>query len=392
VPIVALVALVAMVPGWLRPTLSRDRIRTARVATGAIDAGFTAAGTVVPEVEIVISSPLDARVLRILKRPGAALHKGDPVLELDTSQSRLAAEKAANDLLLQDNLQLQARLGYQRTLASVESRAKVKALELETRKAERDGRRQLAAQGLVSKEDLRKAELAVEQTEIELALLADERKSAEAATAAQLDGLSLERATRSREVDERRRVLELATTKADRDGVLTWIVSEEGALVRSGDVVARIADLQSFRVDATTSDVHSGQMRPGLPVVVRFDDVTIDGRIAEVYPAVENGSVRFTVALAESTHPRLRASLRADVQVVTERKARTLTLARGRFADGLGVRQLFVVTGPRAVRRDVTIGLTSFDEVEVLSGLAEGDEVIVSDMRDYMHLSEIGIR
>lgn len=392
VPVVIVGVVIAYLPGWLRPSVSRDRIRTARVKTGAIDAGFTAAGTVVPEVERVISSPIDARVLRIVKRPGATLTAGDAVLELDTTEWRVAADKAANDLRLKDNQQRQARLGYERTLAGVDSRSKVKALELETRKAERDSYRLLAAQGLMSKEEMRKAELAVQQAEIELALLADERASTEKTTEAQLEGLALERSSQSRDLVERQRLLELATTKSDRDGVLTWIVSEEGALVRRGDVLARIADLKSFRVDATASDVHAGDLRPGLPVIIRFDDVTIEGRVSEVYPAVENAAVRFTVALAESAHARLRASLRVDVQIVTNRRARALTVTRGTFADGAGARQVFVVSGGRLVRRDVTFGLSSLDDVEVVAGLSEGDEVVVSDMRDYLHLEELALR
>ena len=55
-------------------------------------------------------------------------------------------------------------------------------------------------------------------------------------------------------------------------------------------------------------------------------------------------------------------------------------------------RGVFVVRGDRAVRDAVTLGLVSFDEYEVLSGLVEGDEVIISDMRDYLHLGEVKIR
>src|SRR5687768_14508860 len=65
-------------PGLIRPTVNRDRIRTARVDQGPIEAVITASGTVVPEVEQVIASPVDARVLRILKRAGEAVAPGEP--------------------------------------------------------------------------------------------------------------------------------------------------------------------------------------------------------------------------------------------------------------------------------------------------------------------------
>src|SRR4029453_875007 len=109
----------------------------------------------------------------------------------------------------------------------------------------------------------------------------------------------------------------------------------EGALVRRGDVIARIADLTSFRVAATVSDVHAGRLRTGLPVVVRANDLDLQGTVIEVFPTVENGVLRFTVALADPSHAGLRPSLRTDVLVVTDRKPRVLRVKRGPFADNV---------------------------------------------------------
>lgn len=391
-PIIVVATALVMLPGWLRPAVRRDRIRTAVVTAGPIDATVSASGLVVPAIERVISSPLDARVLRILQRPGATVRRGDAVLELDVNESQVAFEKSENDLKVKDNQQRQTRLSYEKSLVDLDGRIKVKALELETRRATLDGHRKLAGMGLLSKEELRASELAVQQADIELAQLKEERVNTERATALQIEGLQLERATLDREVGERRRQLELATTKADRDGVLTWVVSQEGALVRRGDVLARIADLSSFRIDATASDVHIGAIRPGLRAIVRIDALTLDGQVSEVYPAVENGSLRFTVALSDAAHATLRPNLRADVEVVTDRRARALTLARGPFADSGGATQVFVIRGNRAVRTAIQQGIGSFEAIEVQSGLVEGDEVIISDMRDYMNLAEVGMR
>lgn len=396
VTVVAPLMIVALaliwLPGWLRPSVSRTRVRIATVAAGAIDATITASGLIVPEVERVVSSPLDARVLRILKRPGAALTRGDAVLELDVSESRLELERAEYDLRIADNEQAQARLTYEKTMSDLRGQEAVKALALEAASATLVVHQELGSQGLLSGEDLRRSEVAVRQAEVELAQVREAVVSASETTDLQLEGLSLERAMRARDVAERRRLLELATTKADRDGVLTWVVDEEGALVRRGDVLARIADLSSYRVEATVSDVHAGRVRPGLPVFVRIDGATLDGQVREVYPTVENGTIRLTVALAAASDPRLRPSLRADVDIVTDRRTRALTVTRGPFADGTADPQVFVVDGDRAIRTPVRLGVANFDEVEIVAGLDAGDEIIVSDMRDYLHLEEIRIR
>lgn len=392
-PVAAVVLVLAWLPGWMRPSISKARVRTATLTVGPIEASITASGVVVPEMERVLSSPLDARVLRILARPGTALKAGSPVVQLDVSESVLGLEKLVKDLRIKENKQTQTRLALEKSVVELDSKIEIKRLELQGAEARLKGNQALYAERLISSDALRQSEIAVKQAQAELAQLQSQRNNAERTTAVELEGLSLERSAADKEVVEARRVLELATTKSDRDGVLTWVLLQEGALVRRGDVIARIADLSSFRVDANVSDVHAGRIRTGMPVMVRISDaLRLQGAVAEVYPTVENGAVRFAVAIDERAHAALRPNLRVDVLVITDRKPSALKVARGPFADGTGTRQVFVVRGDRAVRTAATLGVSSFDEIEVLSGLAERDEIIVSDMRDYVHLTEVKLR
>ena len=394
-PVVVAGTLVTNLPEWLRPTLQRARIRTAAVTMGSVETVITATGLVAPELERVLSSPLDARVLRILERPGAAVRRGDPVVELDVGESVLALETILKDLEIKDNEQAQARLALDKALTELDSRIELKTLEHASLQARLDGHRQLSTEGLLSRELFRESELAVELSRIELVQLEAERRSTERATDLQLHGLDLQRVSLRKQAGEARRLLDLATTKSDRDGVLTWVLPEEGALVRRGDVIARIADLSSFRVDASVSDVHAGRVRTGLPVIVQVGDDDLAGAIAEVSPTVDNGIIRFTVTLDERSHARLRPNLRADVLVVAARRERVRRVERGPFADGGGAggaHHAFVMRGGRAIRTPVVFGLAGFDAIEVVTGLNEGDEVVISDMRDYLHLEEVKIR
>ena len=54
--------------------------------------------------------------------------------------------------------------------------------------------------------------------------------------------------------------------------------------------------------------------------------------------------------------------------------------------------QVFVVRADRAVRTDVRLGIVGHESYEVLDGLDEGDEIILSDMRDYLHAREIRLK
>jgi HlyD family secretion protein len=386
------VAALLWLPGLVAPTVSRGSVRIATVDEGPIEAVISASGTVVPEVEQVISSPVDARVIRILKTAGATLRRGDPLVELDVSEARLAVDGLSQDLAIKENAQARARLTLEKSLIDLNGQAEVKSLQLASLRSQLERDRHLASQGLLSEELLKKSELAVSQAEIELRQIQGARDNARVANGTDVEGLALEMAKLRHEEAQARRTLELASPRADRDGVLTWALTQEGVAIRKGDVLARVADLRSFRVDATVSDVHASRVRPGLPVLVRINDDTLDGTVTMVLPTIQNGAMSVQVALANPASPLLRSNLRVDAFIVTDRKPRALRLRRGPFAAGAGQQAVFVLRGDRAVRTPIEIGLTSFDQVEIVRGLQPGDDAIISDMSDYARLKEVRIR
>ena len=381
-----------VLPGWLRPSVRRTEIRTARVDRGTVEGVVEASGTVVPAFARALSSPIEARVVKILMRPGARVRRGDAILELDTSATRLDLSRLEDRLAQKANDEQQARLSLSRSLTDLKSRIERQRLDAQILDYRAEQNRKLYGDGLVSEAALRASEVEAKKAGIELRQLTDSVADTERSTAAQLAGIALERQTLGKERDEARHQLDLATTRSDQSGVLTWVIPEEGATVRRGDVLARVADLAAFRIAATVSDIHAAALRAGLPVRVKVDDQDLPGRVLSIEPAIENGTVKFTVDLADPGNARLRDHLRVDVFVVTAEKSGVLRLAKGPYAKDGAAQQVFVVMGGRAVRREVRFGAEGEDRFEVLSGLAAGDEVIVSDMKDYLDLTQFKIQ
>ncbi len=376
-------------PGLLSPSVRRDDLRTSIVERGPVDAAISATGQVVAEVEQVITSPVEARVLRVRERPGAKLAAGQPILELDVSQARLTVDKLSQDLAIKANAQAQSRLTLKKSLIDLEGRAEVKALQLASLEAQLERDRQLSAQGLLSQELLKKSELATAQAGIELKQLRAERDNAQESTRTQLAGLDLEIEKLRKDEREAARQLDLASPRADRAGVLTWVITEEGISVTKGQALARVADFSSFRVDASVSDVHAKRLAIGQPAIVRIGEERLEGTVAAINPTVSNGVITAAIALTERSSPLLRSNLRVDVEIVTARRPETLRVRRGPFATGEGTQPVFVVRGPRLERQSVTFGIASVDYFEVTAGLMPGDNVVISDMREYARLQRI---
>ena len=391
--LVALLALFGLVPRWIRPSVNRSDIRVATVDAGPIEATISASGTVAPEFQQVLSTPIDARVVKILKRPGAVLKRGEPIIDLDVSESLLSLEKLDEQLALKQNQQARKKLDLESTLIAKRSQLRLREIDVKSLDIQVAKQKKLRADGLNSAEQLRQAEVDAEKAKVEVQQLRESIANAERSTAAELEGVGLEIATLKKEREQSLRLLERATTKADRDGVLTWVVSEEGALVRKGEVVARIADLSSFRVDATVSDIHASRLRAGMPARIKVNEADwLDGAISTVLPTIKDGIMTAQISLEDKANKLLRSNLRVDVFIVTDRRQKAHRLKRGAYPNGEGVHDLFVVRGEKAVKTPVRIGLSSFDYCEVVDGLVGGDEVIISDMKDYNHLREVAFQ
>ena len=386
-------AMFIWLPGWIAPSVARHRMQTGRVETGRVEATITASGTVVPEFEHVMSCPIRSRVLRILKHPGEKLVKGEAILDLDRNEPMLMLKKLDEELALKGNAQARLKIELERNLNDLESQWQVKKLELRYLEAESGKHLKMFERGLIAKDVLSQSQLGVEKAKIEVQRLVEAIENARKSLDAQLDGLALEiKILKNQRMDVQRQ-LALAETRADRDGVLTWVIPDEGAAVGQGEVIARIADLSSFRVEARISDVHASRLSVGMPVKVQTRDHDLRGTVSGILPTVEDGIVTFLATLEEKSNPLLRSNLRVDVYPVLDARNDVLRIQRGPFINGgTGVHNVFVIRGDVAVKTPVQIGLSGYAFFEVLAGLDEGDEVILSDMTDYHHMQEVQVK
>ena len=344
-----------------------------------------------PLVEQVVSTPVEARVLRIGRRAGATVKTGDELLTLDTAATRLEAERNAERLTQKVSENEKLRLVLEENVASLEAQLEQKRLDAEIDHHTATQKKKLHAEGLATDQDALAAEAAAKKSDIEIRQMEEAIRRAKRSSEVQLAAAKTDLSFVRREAEESRRQLALAMLRADRDGVLTWIVPEVGAMVRRGDVVARIADLSTYRVVAQISDVHASRIGAGMRVNVKLEGATLGGAIESVDPRIENGVMRFYVTLDQPSHARLRNNLRVDVSVVTGRRSETLVVRRGALGRSSGS-HAFVVRGGDAVRVPVRFGLAGDDTIEIAGGLREGEEVVISDMSEYQDVAKVRLK
>lgn len=168
-----------------------------------------------------------------------------------------------------------------------------------------------------------------------------------------------------------------AELKAPFAGRVTARRVEPGNMASPGIPLLEIEQEGGFRLEASVGETRLGAVKRGEAVTVKLDalDISLQGRVTEIVPAVEESSRAFTVKIDLPSHPALRTGLfgRAEFamgQRIVLAVPRTAVLAQGQVVS------VMVADSGYARSRLVSLGASRGERVEVLSGLREGDKVI----------------
>lgn len=377
--LIAPLVVLATLAGYVAPAIDRADLVVAVAERGEVVGGFQAAGRLVPRGERVLAAPIAATMLAALVEPGDAVAAGQRLIELDLSEVELQLAKHRRALAVLDGKITQQRRAGQRSVAELEDQLTAHRLDLELALASLARADRLHQAGLEPAERLRAAEIAAERAR--LAVAGAERRLATAAetTSSELGDLLTERQIVAREEASSSDLLERSRMIAVDAGVVIEVLGEPGQAMVRGQTVVRLADLGAYEVEASAPASTSSRLRPTLPVRLRLDGGSfLDGRVGTVKPAVDAGAVHFDIVLDDPRHPELRPNRRVDAWVLLEHQADAVRLpARGLALSGRQV-PMWVVEGDRAIRRELTLGASGPEWIEIVAGLVPGDQVVVS--------------
>jgi len=390
--IVLLIAGIYLFRRSLSSSIEASRIRTAVVQTGDVENTLSATGEVIPAYEQIITSPIRASIKSVLLSPGTKVNPGQAIVELDKSLTQIEFERGEDQLELKKNSIEQLRMKLNKNLYDAEITDKIKLLNISKLKADLEDARRLEKVGGGTKEDITRAENALKIAELEKQQLENDLSYNRKSMGASLRETELGAQIEGKNLKELQHKLKMADIVADRKGVLTWVNENIGSSVNEGEMLARVADLGSFRVEGSCSYVYADQVKTGLAVIIKVNEAVLRGIITQVKPAVKDGVIGFVIQLENAKNESLRPNMKVDVYVVTNRSSKTLRVANGPTFTGKRKQFVYVMQNGIAHRREVEIGLSNFDYVEIKSGLASGEKVILTDMNQYEHLEEISIK
>ena len=392
----AIVAVVMGVAIWLgilmMSSVDKKSLITSQVDRGTIDVSIIATGKVVPAFEEVIISPISAQILEVYAHSGDTVDVGTPLLRLDLQSAQTDYSKALDEQEIRRQQMVQLTTNTETQLSDRRMQLEVEEMKIGQLEAQLRNEQYLDSLGSGTKDRVHQAEITLRTAQMQLKQLRQQYENEVRVRKADLRMKQLQDGIADKSLEETRRTLDGANIRSPSKATLTYICSEIGSIVGSGSKVAVISDLTHFKVDCSIADTYSDRVLAGGRVLVKIGKERLFGTINTVTPLSQDGVITFTVLMDNPSHPKLRSGLKAEVFVITSIKEDILRIRNGSYYTGAGDYTLFIYKDEHTlVPRTVHLGDCNYDYVEVISGLEEGDSVVVSDMQRYKGKEKIRI-
>jgi len=374
-----IVGLGYIVRGWLgaEKSVDRSRIRLARVDRGTLVRDVVADGRIVaansPTLYAVAAGTVD-----FLVRPGDKVTRGQKIATIASPelQSRLTQEQA--------------------TLAGVEASVGRAGLDVEHGRANAD---KLVAQAEIDRQAAHR-EVEINQKmfdsgvipELELQRSRDALKKAELAVAharkeagLQSKELAFDLGTRKQGLDRQRAVVaelerQVAALEITSpvDGQVGQLLVAQRASVAANAPVMSVVDLGAFELEIRVPDSFARDLAIGMSAEIRAGSATFPGRVRSVSPEVVDGNVATRLEFVDQRPAGLRQNQRLTARILIEEKPNVLKVERGPFLELGGGHVAYIVIDGVAERRTIQTGAISLDAVEIISGVKQGEQIVVT--------------
>jgi HlyD family secretion protein len=350
-------------------------------------------GTLVPEDIRWIPATTAARIDTIVLRPGTTVRADSVILELSNpqvDQQLLDAElKVAQAEASLANLRVQTQndlLGQKAIAAQIGADYNKAKMQAEMYDA-------LSKNGLVSVLQLKQAQVDADQLAIRDKIAQDQLATRGESSRAQL-------AVQQSAVDQARALLALTRRQRDElkvragiDGVLQVVPVDVGQQVAPGANLARVANPSRLKAEIKISETQAKDIQVGQKAAIDTRVGIVPGRVMRIDPSVQNGTRTVDVSLEGDLPKGAVPDTSVDGTIELERLNDVLYMGRPAFGQEQSTVSIFkVAEDGSASRVQVKLGRESVSSVEVVSGLAVGDKVILSDMSAWDSFDRIKLK
>lgn len=343
-------------------------------------------GKVEPIAPYIVRAQSDTFVQKVYVSEGQNVKKGQLLLTLDVKDAAAQLAQAKSKLLqAQDDLRSAQGGGKANQAAQITSDLAKAQAERDRLEREHDSLQRLLAKGAATKDELAANEVSLAKMKAEVDRLTVAKKEFERQLGLDASGAALAVQQSQSDVAALQEKVRQGRITAPLDSTLYSLPIKTGDYVKTGDLLAEMADLHKVRVRAFIDEPDLGGLEPNLPVRITWDalpDNSWQGRTENVpKQVVAHGSRNVGELLCSVDNDKLQLLPNTNVNVRINSKERTnvITVPRGAVETDNGRRYVYVVQSGVGIskleKREIQVGIADATSFEVLSGL-NGNEVV----------------
>lgn len=381
--VLGVVIILALLIHLYQPSVKSNEVELSKVQRGDIEITLSATGKVVPMSEQSINSPITSTILEVYKHSGDSVRKGEPIMLLDLE----TVEAELSDMLdkrTMASLELeQLKIRNSNSLSELKLNLEVQQIEQEQRREKLETQRYLDSLGAGTPKSIKEIALEVKLADMKLKESDMQLKNQQELLLSELKIKELEYKILNGQIAQKEQLIRDAQILSPRSSVLSFVNEQIGEVVSQGSKVAMLSDISSFKVAGSIANNYASRVGIGSDVIVRVDNTNLRGKISNLNPVAVENTLALTVQLEDNDNKILHSGVSCNIYVVEARIENSLMIRSGAYYTGSGNYTMYVLdeSGEKLELRAVRLGQGNYDKVEVISGLEEGEQVVVSDTK-----------
>jgi HlyD family secretion protein len=363
-------------------SIDRSRLSIAAVERGSFVRDIAADGQVVAAVSPTLyADALGTVTLKV--HAGDTVAKGQVLALIDSPDlaAKLSQEEASSVGL---------RIDWQRATLDAEQkllklRDAFNQAQVDQKTAQRELERSRKAyelgsytelQALKAQDSLEKAQFAFEQAKFNYESQPKQNRFDIDSKKALVDRQQYLVADLKRQVDG-------LSVRSPVEGQVGQVQVADRASVAKDAPLLTVVDLSALEVEIKVTESLARDLRSGMSADLEGGGRHWQGSVSGVSPEVVAGQVTARLRFGDEKPAGLRQSQRLSVRIFIDRRDDVLMVDRGTFVDQDGGGFAYLVRGNVAERHPVQLGAASIAKVEILGGLAAGDQIVISGTDEF---------
>ncbi|MCH1921151.1 efflux RND transporter periplasmic adaptor subunit [Shewanella sp. A3A] len=395
VVIIAVVS-VAAFGAWQTPTAHTETIAVSTLEVAAVvEAPFreqiSIRGTYVPDQSVYLDAIEGGRVEQLLVEEGQLVTKGQPLLVLSNTSLQLDVISREAQISEQLNNLQDTRLAIQQNALSLKQ--ELANYDYQIKKLQRKNKQNkvLLGKHLISEDEYQQVADELNYLLVARELTIESQKVDNEQRKIQLVQLEDSVEQLNKNLKFARKNLDNLVVKAPIDGQLSSLNAELGESKAQGERLGQVDNLAAFKVESSIDEFYLNNVYVGLSGTAYINNSAVQVSVDKIYSQVENGKFKIELKFEQPLSEKLRRGQNLTVALNLSNEAEVLQLPLGGFIQDSGGQWAFVVSadGKTAQRRAITLGRENGTQVEVVSGLAAGESVIVSPYKEFNNATVI---